>query len=62
MLETYKTYNLKLDKETYFKLREIELDFEKINNSNLTKSEIISIVIKAYKKQPVTKNQVSILD
>lgn len=61
-MNVYKTYNLKLDEETYFKLREIELEFEKDNSKKKNKSEIISIIIKNFKRDKSSDSQRSILD
>jgi rRNA maturation protein Rpf1 len=61
-MKVYKTYNLKLDEEAYFKLREIELEFEKDNSKKKNKSEIISIIIKDFKTGKKNKSQTSILD
>jgi len=62
MDKPYKSYNLKLDKETYLNLRQIELDFEKNNSIKKTKSEIITILINEFKKIKTSKNQISILE
>lgn len=61
-MSTYKTYNFKMDKETYLKLKEIELDFEKNNSKKKTKSEILAIIIKGFKKSLTPEKQTSILD
>ena len=61
-MKTYKSYNLKLDEETYFKLREIEIEFEKDNAKKKTRSEIVSIIIKNFKNKNTSKTQTSILD
>jgi hypothetical protein len=61
-MKTYKSYNLKLDEETYFKLREIEIEFEKDNAKKKTRSEIVSIIIKNFKNKNTPKTQTSILD
>lgn len=49
-MTVFKTYNLKLDEESYFKLREIEMDLEKTRKKKLTKSEVIAIIVNGYKK------------
>lgn len=36
-MKVFKTYNLKLDEESYFKLRDIEMDFEKTKKRSLQK-------------------------
>jgi rRNA maturation protein Rpf1 len=61
-MKIYKSYNLKLDEETYFKLREIEIEFEKDNAKKKTRSEIVSIIIKNFKNKTTPKTQTSILD
>jgi hypothetical protein len=45
MSKPYKSYNLKLSENAYFKLRQIELDFEKKYNKRLTKSEVLEKMI-----------------
>jgi hypothetical protein len=61
-MEVYKSYNLKLDKETYFKLREIQMNYEKNNSKKINKSDLISMIIKKFEQKKEDKKQISILD
>lgn len=45
---TFKTYNLKLTENAYFKLREIELKIERTEKKTLTKNEVITKIIEDY--------------
>ena len=47
-MKIFKTYNLKLSKEGYFKLREIEMKLEKTKEKSLTKSEVLAEIIEEY--------------
>jgi hypothetical protein len=47
-MTVFKTYNLKLDEKTYFKLREIETYLEKQKKKNFTKSEVIAEITSAF--------------
>tara|TARA_B110000116_G_C16648756_1_gene496318 strand:+ start:146 stop:331 length:186 start_codon:yes stop_codon:yes gene_type:complete len=44
----YKTYNLKLSEEAYFKLKQIELFFEKKKKEKLTSGQVINELVKEY--------------
>jgi hypothetical protein len=49
-MKTFKTYNLKLDEESYFKLKLIEMSLQKSTKKKVTKSEAIATLINDYKK------------
>lgn len=48
-MDIFKTYNLKLDKKTHFKLKKIELEIEEKSNNKKTRNEIICKIIQDYK-------------
>jgi hypothetical protein len=50
IMKTFKTYNLKLDEESYFKLKLIEMSLQKSTKKKVTKSEAIATLINDYKK------------
>lgn len=50
-MKTYKTYNLKMSKETHLKLQEIEIYFNRKSEKTLTKSDVLKEIIDAFKIQ-----------
>ena len=54
-MPVFKTYNLKLNEESYFKLRQIEINLEKTEKKKLTKSQVIAIIIDKYKQMEFPK-------
>lgn len=49
MAANFKSYNLKLSEKAYFKLREIELFFEKKEKRTFTKNEVLEKIITEFK-------------